>query len=101
MSERDEMFLKAKEYLKTAKTVLYADLMADFALSVKPKWISVENEMPDSGECVLLYSPKHGVAEGSRISKHDHFEQWRWNAIMTNVTHWQPMPEPPRKEEGE
>ena len=41
MTERDEMIEKAKEYLKTAKTVLYADLMADFAMSVKPKRLTV------------------------------------------------------------
>ena len=58
-------------------------------------WVAVEKKMPESGECVLLYSPKSGVGEGAWISAKGHFEQWRWNAILTNVSHWMPMPEPP------
>ncbi len=58
-------------------------------------WVAVEEKMPESGQCVLLYSPKSGVGEGAWISAKGHFEQWRWNAILTNVSHWMPMPEPP------
>lgn len=59
-------------------------------------WISIQDQMPESGECVLLYSPKTGVSEGAWISIKEHFEQWRWNAVMTNVSHWMPLPEPPK-----
>lgn len=59
------------------------------------RWVAVEEKMPESGQCVLLYSPKSGVGEGAWISTKGHFEQWRWNAILTNVSHWMPMPEPP------
>ena len=58
-------------------------------------WVAVEEKMPESGQCVLLYSPKSGVGEGAWISAKGHFEQWRWNSILTNVSHWMPMPEPP------
>jgi len=64
-------------------------------LSNVMQWVATDKEMPPSGQCVLLYSVKSGVAEGAWISAKGHFEQWRWNAIMTNVTHWMPMPEPP------
>lgn len=60
-------------------------------------WISVEDRLPESGECVLLYSVNSGVVEGAWLSEKNHFEQWRWNAIATNVTHWQPLPNPPKK----
>ena len=59
------------------------------------KWVAVQEKMPESGQCVLLYSSKSGVGEGAWISAKGHFEQWRWNAILTNVSHWMPMPEPP------
>jgi hypothetical protein len=58
-------------------------------------WVAVEDKMPESGQCVLLYSTKSGVGEGAWISAKGHFEQWRWNTILTNVSHWMPMPEPP------
>ena len=59
------------------------------------RWVAVEEKMPESGQCVLLYSQKSGVGEGAWIIAKGHFEQWRWNAIVTNVSHWMPMPNPP------
>jgi hypothetical protein len=58
-------------------------------------WVDITEKMPESGQCVLLYSPKSGVGEGAWISAKGHFEQWRWNAILTNVSHWAELPEPP------
>ena len=59
------------------------------------RWVAVEDKMPPSGQCVLLYSKKSGVAEGAWLEAKGHFEQWRWSAIMTNVSHWMELPEPP------
>lgn len=59
-------------------------------------WIKVTDRLPDSGECVLLYSPKFSVCEGAWLSEVGYFEQWRWNSMLTNVTHWMPLPEPPK-----
>lgn len=61
------------------------------------EWISVKERLPQSGQCVILYSVKSGVAEGAWLESKGHYEQWRWNAIMTNVTHWMPLPEPPKQ----
>jgi hypothetical protein len=58
-------------------------------------WVAITEKMPESGQCVLLYSPKSGVGEGAWISAKGHFEQWRWNAILTNVSHWAELPQPP------
>ena len=51
--------------------------------------------MPDSGQCVLIHSKNGGVAEGAYLSAKGHFEQWRWNAIQKDVTHWMELPKPP------
>jgi hypothetical protein len=58
-------------------------------------WIDVKEKMPDSGQCVLIHSKDGGVAEGAYLSTKGHFEQWRWNAIQKNVTHWMVLPKPP------
>ena len=58
-------------------------------------WIDVKEKMPDSGQCVLIYSKDGGVAEGAYLSAKRHFEQWRWNAIQKDVTHWMGLPKPP------
>ena len=63
--------------------------------SLRDKWIPIKVEYPKSGECVLLYSKNGGVAEGAYISAKKHFEQWRWNGIVDDVTHWRSLPEKP------
>jgi hypothetical protein len=56
-------------------------------------WMSVNDKMPESGRCVMIFSVNGGVAEGSYLSEKKHWCQWRWNAIQKNVTHWMPLPE--------
>ena len=63
----------------------------DAALSKVPKWISVEDRLPDHNQRVLAY----------RAESRDTFEEFRmccgW-AIKGKITHWMPLPEPPRRE---
>lgn len=60
----------------------------DAALSKVPKWISVEDRLPDHNQRVLAY----------RAESRDTFEEFRmccgW-AIKGKITHWMPLPEPP------
>ena len=64
------------------------------AVGTEPKWISVEERLPPCGERVL-------ITEGSAV-----FEaylsisnKWVRNGIgwMECVTHWMPLPEPPKE----
>jgi hypothetical protein len=32
---------------------------------------------------------------GAWLESKGHFEQWRWNSIKDDVTHWAELPEPP------
>ena len=61
-------------------------------------WIPVTERLPDKGRTVLIYSPKGGVAEGKFHD--DGWTQYRWSAKMwkDEVTHWMPLPEPPKEE---
>ena len=93
-----ELLVKFKEhYNKQYKSpILFVDI--DSFLSTLPEekeesgWISVDKELPPIGNCVLLYSETGGVAEGAWIESKNIFEQWRWNAKKTDVTHWMPLP---------
>ena len=82
-------FLSEGEYTPKA-------LATSIAESIVVEWISVEDRLPESGQCVLINSKNGGVAEGAYLSAKGHFEQWRWNSIKKDVTHWQPLPEPPK-----
>jgi len=64
-------------------------------IPVVKNWVEVKDELPESGQCVMIYSKDGGVAEGAYLSAKGHFEQWRWNAIQKDVTHWKPLCEPP------
>lgn len=75
--------------------------------ATKPKWVSVHDMTPDKGVCVDLYL-SYGDSEG-RIcncfldSENDEYWYWddkveariRFDASL--VTHWMPLPEPPKQ----
>ena len=64
-----------------------------------PKWIPVTERLPESEKCVLVYSKDGGVAEGKYNARFNEWVQFRWNVTkLRNVTHWMPLPEPPKGE---
>lgn len=68
----------------------------DAALAKVPRWISVEEQLPEPGTVVLVFAPKY-----SRWSiRHAEYSiNCRWNAVRgEHITHWMPLPEPPEVE---
>ena len=88
-------FKKLTMYNENIKTTASNSTDPLLGLDNVISWVAVEKKMPESGERVLLYSPKSGVGEGAWISAKGHFEQWRWNSIKNDVTHWAELPKPP------
>ena len=72
-----------------------------------PNWISVkdepyppkENKWDKESERVLVYGifDKHPVI--ALGTYHYNIHDWGVNALMTEITHWMPLPQAPRKEE--
>jgi hypothetical protein len=66
----------------------------------KPKWIPVTERLPKEGEFVLvygdLYPNKHdgGVIA---VSKRMDWNYWQGFGRERNITHWMPLPEPPKE----
>ena len=70
-----------------------------------PNWISVEDELPEKGKDVLVWS------SGSDEPMVGYYRHWNWQRkqhmfyvhndgnMWGNITHWMPMPAAPRKEE--
>lgn len=72
----------------------------DAALAKVPKWISVEERLPEEGERVLC-TDGHCVFEQYRVPLSCVYGTWNRGGLkspMQNVTHWMPMPEPPEEE---
>ena len=65
------------------------------------EWVSVEERLPPKKQNVLAYSLSGGVAEADYAD--GVWMQYRWSAVMDDVTHWRPLPAPPdrRLPEGE
>lgn len=61
----------------------------------KPKWISVEDRLPEMLVDVLVYDRTGGSIELAFMTKHC---EWVGVCMNHEVTHWMPLPEPPKGE---
>ena len=77
-----------------------ADAIEELEKAV-PHWIPVTERLPDEGKFVLvygdLYPNKHdgGVIA---VSKRMDWNYWQGFGRERNITHWMPLPEPPKEE---
>lgn len=65
-------------------------------------WISVKDRLPDKNGQYLCWFGKNTIAKGAAIATY--LEMWQafgsLESLETypNVTHWMPLPEPPKEE---
>lgn len=66
-----------------------------------PKWISVEDRLPEIGTVVLGYA-KHNPFSAYEVmlvrNLGNGFEMIRYHEYATSITHWMPLPEPPKED---
>ena len=73
-----------------------ADQLIANGVTVK-EWISVNDKLPEDGESVLTY--KNGNVDVQVYEKNRNgWIQGNWFWSMATVTHWMPLPEPPKGE---
>lgn len=122
MTDRDRLIellhLTPTEFGKTKNDLTdnrcFVEFAADYLLAngvIVPQWISVNDKLPEENTRVLVYRPNqfYEIHVVSR-TKFD-WEKWDtdWSAKDTKkvkehlITHWMPLPEPPRtpKERGD
>ena len=96
--------LEARNDTLTAKAVLFDETLAlaekykrerDAAVEAQPKWVSVEERLPEPFVSVIVYMPQEApcppVHEGYRT------KDGRWYSAhfvrdLDEVTHWMPLP---------
>lgn len=64
---------------------------------LSPKWVSVDDRLPDNTKAVLVYVAS---TQGPSFTEIDHFVngEFHFQALSkcNSVTHWAPLPEPPK-----
>ena len=99
---RSEAVYLPKKFSKNAELLDVLMKAADAIEELsKPKWIPVTERLPKEGEFVLaygdLYPNKHdgGVIA---VSKRMDWNYWQGFGRERNITHWMPLPQPPKEE---
>jgi hypothetical protein len=73
---------------------LMVDVIHDCVKDLAPKWVSVDDELPNDGEEVLMYMNDGAVM--SDIKCHSGRYSNKYGFERSRVTHWMPLPEPPK-----
>ena len=63
----------------------------------KPKWISVEERLPEKGTVVLAFGTRSATTgQFQGVGTAPWFWWWKGHTIK-RVTHWMPLPKPPKE----
>ena len=78
---------------KALRIVVKNQPTADASEIMRGEWISVNDRLPERGKRVLVYSEYMRNSENGGISVN-----WGWmcHKRRTDITHWMPLPEPPK-----
>lgn len=67
-----------------------------------PRWISVKDAMPETDDCVLVWNGAYCDIGNAYDDEDDDGRKYRrfWvdSPSMREVTHWMPLPKPPKEE---
>ncbi len=94
----------------------WAEIIADYLLAngvTVQEWISVKDRLPEDDllddntrktvKCLVAIKAKNGVTVRTQMRFKDHTykdgkrkEYWRWKLAHGDVTHWMPLPPPPK-----
>ena len=64
--------------------------------SAQPKWISVEERLPEESVTVLVY--RDGCCGVARLLDVEPEIMWTYTGFGGDPTHWMPLPEPPKED---
>jgi len=85
----DAISYSKMQELLNEKALKYAQEYAD------SKWVSVDERLPDEGENVIVFDGKRQTVICNASLNEDKYFESAWGNFF-NVTHWQPLPNPPK-----
>lgn len=77
----------------------YEDGYADGKREAAPKWISVEERLPEVGQEYMTFRQFDGTMEVLHHKGDGVFGGLEGLYVVYAITHWMPLPEPPKEEE--
>lgn len=88
---------------KTVSQCVSADYCKGWndAVDAMPKWISVEERLPNDGQKVMVCGLRNGMQVGAfkGLSRQNRNGSWWWKKdTILHVTHWMELPKPPEEE---
>jgi hypothetical protein len=75
-----------------------SDLMEAHSMAVKAlrnEWIPVTERLPEPFEVVCVYVPAEQRVTDAYMTRHN---EWVGIRMISVVTHWMPLPEPPKED---
>lgn len=93
---------KAKEYAHVNRGIYVTEKHVEKAYvagaqeAIASQWRDAEVELPEDGVEVLAWT---SVGAYVAFISNNAWEDWEGNSLY--VTHWMPIPEPPKNEKGE
>lgn len=97
MTESQKMMDLIEDYVNpTGDAVLKHQALKQLqAIADSLDWISVTVRYPDKGQKVLYYFEPIGIATGQYDKEYNQF-YGKLGFLTDDVTHWKPLPEPPK-----
>ena len=87
------------EFLKMLKTAHLTILQEEPTIEVVQEWISVKDRLPEAHRLVLCrWTRGIGASYGFARYQHEIDVWYVSNEGMPEVTHWMPLPQPPKGE---
>ena len=71
-------------------------VMSEIMGELQTKWISVHDRLPEKGKVVLAFGTRSSTTGMFQGTQKNRPELWHWKGSIKYVSHWMPLPEPPK-----
>lgn len=89
-----DLSMDNEDYVSSVTSALFRSWLAR---AEQAGWISVEDSLPET-EGYVIVAWANGYVDLSRFThdKYSHGGSWHPDFIPDDITHWQPLPQPPK-----